>query len=695
MVPKGHEEIARAIASILREAFPEEKFGYFYFGNWLTDVSQAIAPVDYAGGAISARRKGLTSVWLARIPILGFLLKKLVIEGKVHQYIRELLGDPPPVNSAMADFFRDFIYVVGWGKFCSAKAAVDDRIDFNEYDRLFHGSSRESVQKRFTQYFPHEHLDRWPMNRTGTSKLGRRLYDFLEEDLRYAAELLTLVDRDWAKLEESQTRRPDPKRHELLVEFGHALHAVEDYFAHSNFVDFALRKLGKPYGDVGAFDQLHPESDKWSPPSKVRERRLLREKNPRSQTFEEAKVVLTSAGPTLVGEDGRPVPPGETEPETDVVTGYFDSIDTSFSMAHLYEDLMEEMRGILESGRSADSSGPEDVLDWRKAKTADERNVTRRAYQALQALVRMPQKVCEAQFRYMETDWRMIDKWGGNGPSWVLEQMIKEGEQYQKMTFADGSKYSERIGSHTLIAKDAEDKYGNSDAISLSKSVGAYVAETMIRNVRRRTALVSRSEGNDNRNSLVVEKWVDWLELLRYYCCHPEEAKELAKDAGQPVYWWSDKMSTGDQDMSHTLRFINKAEVDRRARLDARKRLEKEHNSMIAIEQAKYKGLVSGAGEQLEKTGQLAAQQASTYEQKGVDRGSVRVKCVLGRVEIQLYTGLKGEFTRFNGTRLGPGETWQANFPDADPYSDESQTNRTVVTGLADQSTYEISMASY
>ena len=55
MTPKVHKKIGiEAGLKYLRNAFPNENLAYFLLGNWFTDVSQGVAPVDYAASMTMA-----------------------------------------------------------------------------------------------------------------------------------------------------------------------------------------------------------------------------------------------------------------------------------------------------------------------------------------------------------------------------------------------------------------------------------------------------------------------------------------------------------------------------------------------------------------------------------------------------------------------------------------------------------------
>jgi hypothetical protein len=777
MTPENHKKLGiAACLPILQKAFPGDALGYFLLGNWFTDVSQGIAPVDYAAGMADARKEGAAAAKKASW-FIHYLVPDFIVDRKVNQFVKQLLGDPPPKNSAMAEWFRNAVYVAGWIEFCweggpAKKLAASGAgpIDFAEYDRLYHGKKIGNTgEGRFTQYFPHEHFDRWPMDRT--EKSDRRVYAYVEDHIRNIAELLTLVQRDWARDKSAASPGAETKRHDLLAEFGYAMHTAEDYWAHTNFVDFAMRSIGKI-----------PENPDER---RKQERRVLRDITHYEHHDKQERLV---PGPRteMFAESGA------TEPETLVVGGYFDGIDTRFSLVQIYKG----MKGMLahRSGQKAptwkcgardcgvhkhqadrcekgpwfcrrlkpacpghaipndscpDKGGEEwhcgarecprhakrndrcatgtwscgrweprcpghvapgqqcpevsgDEADWRKAKTKEERERYKAGLAAQQTLMGMPQKVRDAELAFIELDWKMIDEWDGKCVSWVLEKMLNEGESYAARQFKDDSRFAERVGSHTLIAKDDETKQpGFEQAMNLAKRVDRYIAETMVKAVQKPKPICRSGSDKKSCSTLEVKVWVDWLELLRYFMGHPDEAQQFeAKGTARPgrgvarFSWWMPAMASGDGAHDHSLKYITEAEANERALLKMRKRLEEEHNSMIRIEMAAYQADYSGDGHKIQEVKVFPTKgMAAKHEQDDMDRGSVRVKCLEGGVKVDLYAAVWSDFRHLASGEISKGEIWSGEFTELSNVYD--QTNRAVVTASADGSKYEIIMVSY
>jgi len=653
MIPENHKKLGvEACLPLLKQTFPNENLGYFLLGNWFTDMSQGIAPVDYAATMTDARNEGVDSAkkdsWFLR-----YLVPDFIIHYKANQFVRELVGSPPPKDSAMAEWFKNAAYVAGWIEFCYKSGPAGKLegqgagpIDFDEYDRIFNGkkSGKSKVKGRYSQYFPHEHFDRWPMDRTEKSE--RKVYKYIEDHIQNIAELLTLVERDLAKIISEQTDKNKEKFHDMLAEFGYALHTAEDYWAHTNYVDFAMHSIGDIPGD--------PKQHR------IHERRLLRDKTPRTKMFTE---------------------PGETEDETHVVGGYFDGVDTRFSLTQIYTGMKEK----LQTGNEM-LGVSRDYIDWRNQKTHNQRVRYKNNLKVKQDRLGMPQKVRDAELAFIQLDWKMMDDWDGKCVSWVLEKMLKEGKEYGDKTFNadDGHggkvRYAERVGSHSLIAKDDKTKQpGFEYAMNLAKLVDEYIMKTMLRGL----AISEVKAKPKAKTTIKVKKFVDWVELLQYFMGHPDEA---------PKEWWKSAMKSGSGDHEHQLKFIENEEMNERAKLNTRARLEEEHNSMIRMEDAKYEK-ERHTGDEDTLVEELSRDESKRYLHEDMDFGSVRVTCDEGKIKIELSAAVWSKFEHIAKAEIGKGDTWSGDFKELSSVYD--QDNLTVVTALSPKAKYKIWMVSY
>jgi hypothetical protein len=227
------------------------------------------------------------------------------------------------------------------------------RVKFHVYRHVFN--------TRFTQYYPHEHLDRWPGELdlagrypaelaggtrtlpgpgTGCSKLSPHMYTYLRDDIEMAAGLLADTDLWCQKALGTKALPASEKDEDLwgeqLARLGHALHACEDFFAHSNYIEHAIDRLPRPLtgstvDDLG-FDST--QTGKYDPWVLVQKRltRLTGSRDDKEWVPGEKWMNPASA------LDDK----GTSYFERDLVTGTFDFTDTLHSLHHVAESLFGE-----------------------------------------------------------------------------------------------------------------------------------------------------------------------------------------------------------------------------------------------------------------------------------------------------------------------------------------------------------------
>ena len=384
MNTEGHEDVARTAGiPLLAAAFGGDRLSLdaLYLGNWLTDVSQVIDPVAYAAGSaktgatgdsvVDDLKKTATDVidqfvptFFRRTPagqVLESLEKDLEQAAKdakqaLHQALDQITrpagGDER--GSRLARFLRDAFLIKGYFKFVHPGADGTPRMDFNGFLTVFGkvgdtpGASGANpaadLPGRFTQYYPHEHVDRpellppqspplyspgWqapevpfriaPGKRAGTrspnrsERLDPDLYSYLRDDLEMTAGLLAEIDIAMREALSTSFRDDDPEWYLTLAKLGHALHQVEDFFAHSNWCELAHKRLGPTY----LAKQLPPQV--------------------RSEMVDRA---YTTYAKRLKRHLTVPLPRWQQHmDESWVVTGFFDFRDTVISLAHASHDL--------------------------------------------------------------------------------------------------------------------------------------------------------------------------------------------------------------------------------------------------------------------------------------------------------------------------------------------------------------------
>ncbi len=214
-----HELVGAAVVEMLTAAGARESFTHLLLGNFMTDVSQFRDPTAFVSAKSSA----------AAIRVVSGL-------SVTRSWADDLFGTPAPDrrNGALAAFLRElarFLAHVYFNdeKLTSKKLISTDLLPAAEVDRVF--------AQRFTQYFPHEHVDLDPLA-DGPEQATHPLYQvgpggmpkYLSEQIDWIAEELRDLQQRWAGLRGADAA----DRVDLMAQLGHLNHAVEDFFFHSS-----------------------------------------------------------------------------------------------------------------------------------------------------------------------------------------------------------------------------------------------------------------------------------------------------------------------------------------------------------------------------------------------------------------------------------------------------------------------------
>ena len=237
-------------ANIFRNNFPkikrirEEDFIYLHIGNFLTDFSQFRDPFAHLSAKRRIKEEAVAAKAYGVAPLLGL--------AHYDKWSDEVFGskkDNSKRVGKLADFFKyislaivHLVYSDDILKKEKIRELLDlfpDGLQFVpslEIDRIFN--------ENFTQYYPHEHLDMPPWNEKKTEKQKTSEHDYyttiayLAKQKQYLAEELTKLQGSWKS--KKDLSHHDPARHDMLIQLGHLLHPVEDYFFHSNYVEIHL-----------------------------------------------------------------------------------------------------------------------------------------------------------------------------------------------------------------------------------------------------------------------------------------------------------------------------------------------------------------------------------------------------------------------------------------------------------------------
>lgn len=582
---------------------PNLRFGAFYLGNWLTDVSQIIDPV-----AIAIFQVGIRDVlyaiiravesWSTSLPGCTTLQLNQLRDGlnQLHIEIDEAINRLAGSGSAspLADAVRSAIFVIGYRKFVHpATPAQPARMDYLSFKSIVRG--------RFTQYFPHEHVDRYPKDPiardgysrlvplgtntpvgtgTGAASLAPHQYKYLVDDIKITAGLLADIDLHWARLHFGPLRNINDTNvawNTFLAKLGHAVHAVEDYFVHSNYVELALSSwsAGSTYLPSEPSFFFSNVADSAYEIVQLRLRRFDGENRPNSH------------------------------PEPNVVTGYFDFVDTFFSLRHVWEELFEPNS----DGGNPDPAGPwrallhativavnersrllpsfprnqaiqlaQEVLEEKASRgDQDVRTAAHELLSAVPAEVRQEFLNAVAQFSFrapgstisvytaferihvLEVELSQPVRWVKRMlgvPINAFTEWVADGTEGRLRQIIDRHIGRTRIGSHSLLAKDYAWNEADREPLdviyrkakNLSKALHWYIIHTLTRWARPNPIPVPRNfvESSATRSTVDAHNYIDWLELLECFLRHPHG---LPAPPGTP--WWQEIITHDYARMEH------------------------------------------------------------------------------------------------------------------------------------------------
>jgi hypothetical protein len=236
-----HADISRFVIDQVRKIVPDATipaadYAFLELGNFLTDVSQFRDPPAYHRAREQAR---------SQAGFAGMMLGS-------GDWVSEVFGQKAgPLHGALPEMLRLLMSATTHLVFDSdalpqAGALVAQLTSQGPSILLAHGIPSADVdgvlRKHYTQYFPHEHLDATPLPPGQVAGLQdrpefdvgpRNLLAYLERDLLYLSEQLASLEASW-RTAQARGGIDAQERQYNLAKLGHILHAVEDYFFHSN-----------------------------------------------------------------------------------------------------------------------------------------------------------------------------------------------------------------------------------------------------------------------------------------------------------------------------------------------------------------------------------------------------------------------------------------------------------------------------
>lgn len=557
----GHSECAQVGVAILQAALQASgrkgwRTNAFYLGNWLTDVSQGVDPVAY--DALQHDLPPLVVGLANTLNGYGLGIDVGAVSTRIAAAVAVLDGGR---DSRAAKAIKRAFKWIGYHKFVHAESGVASGMDFAAFEHV--------IEVQYTQYYPHEHLDRWPAAPGPPGDDPTQVYTYLANDVKIAAGLIAQIDLEWASkaFVRDLGRSPwkddkDPDWNLWVARLGHALHAVEDFFSHSNFIEHAIDALGSD----DPRKSLRPEQPFLSfglTDADIYERRQTRYSEPQNDIT-----------------------------ETHVVTGYFDTVDSLFSLEHVVDELFPEKKAPEVTTTSTRAGRVlRDVLEQVQKRTEGRKNITEAEAREIAEKV-VAEKLGTKDVEYDAFMGENVPagirgtfydavagfsaRTGGATMSlfevflllklladamsyprrfirWLLGDTIADivsavtdpvltvAEPVLRMVF-DNVLGRFRVGCHSLLAKDYRWKdRPNIDAIyeeakKCSKEVHNYVVKVLTRWGKGSVAAVKRTDpltDSASFNRLRRWMWVDWLDLMRYLLRHPKKTEEMVSDT-----WW-------------------------------------------------------------------------------------------------------------------------------------------------------------
>ncbi len=372
----------------------------------------------------------------------------------------------------------------------------------------------------YTQYYPHEHVD-YPPFRAGIDPLRTRAYrplnrglmGYLEQHIQFISEEMSKLEFEW--LQNLGLPADHPTRCDLLVRLGHILHAVEDFYFHSNVVE--LRQWDRV---------LHANPDR-QPKENGEDYRFLVDNSLTGTNHDTDSVRLRRRlarrlrYPIYI--EGAKIDPQASSLAVDfaytggfggtdiahTITGGLRSLERSFRSAHpAFANLIPKFPPLLQALFSEDERRTlagsctilENAMNEHKQQLVSGDYISALNLLQLSGLITGAAKNAVLDAYNLDRDIELAyDKMPGPGGFLLLWLTYLENEaddsrrKAQKLDEKPESIYAaaaengaseETVGSHSLLAKDSVEKEPlRKEAMSLAKFASAALAVTLLRRI--------------------------------------------------------------------------------------------------------------------------------------------------------------------------------------------------------------------
>jgi len=409
----------------------------------------------------------------------------------------------------------------------------------------------------------------------------RKVLDCLDLQIEFCAELLTTVEFEWRNLtEQADTPANREKRNAILALYGHVSHVIEDFFFHSNFIDKAWSRMQKPL--PGNDNTPH-----WqrvflrrlrSPKGTDNTNAQLSTKNSDFNDLvytgcfggDDVFFTLKDALKTFqTKHDIRNEPwfaamPSEGQK---VLLPFFDDTerkkmnekDSNGQYKHPAErekwfkairDFVNNSDSYIAAGQvAAKMKGKEFLHEYSVKALKKMCEIDKKMYDKYSGSAGVPDDYCgcfafmmelisqadeaedKSNKRAAELDQiavavevsDMSGSGGGSSPYYMNQAIVP----------SHNGAARETIGTHSLINKDNARKQPLFEqSLNVAVHVACYIAEVMCRQIDRQdvpTARFNRDAKSKSPNGAVntvsMPKYVNWLDLLRHFLCHPDECE--------------------------------------------------------------------------------------------------------------------------------------------------------------------------
>ncbi|ASK29656.1 hypothetical protein CEY12_05855 [Chryseobacterium sp. T16E-39] len=231
-------------ALVSKELYTEDQVRKIYFGNWLRDFSQVIVKITVRGtnAAIKAQKnKVIKEVSPMQLSHEGWvqLIKILAIREFVFDPLKDSGKNPADDYKTLEEKFnkefggltKDILGIYRPEEHIDNPYGLADESDATDdkgkvISFMYDGTGREK------KLYAGDNGQSWKIDAT------KNMSSFFWKDFPERPSSVSYV-KEQLKLAASKRGTPEGFRH-----LGGALHVLEDYFSHTNFVEISLRRLG-------------------------------------------------------------------------------------------------------------------------------------------------------------------------------------------------------------------------------------------------------------------------------------------------------------------------------------------------------------------------------------------------------------------------------------------------------------------